>query len=101
MSYRDILVLRKEARGWRLEDIGDDPPEDPPLDPELMEGLQDGDPQVGDLLVATVSLAGCEFAVLAEISSTETISVSGRLSLYYILQLFEACVDVLLSYPVL
>lgn len=45
MSYRDILVLRKEARGWRLEDVGDEPPENPPLDPELMSGIQESDPQ--------------------------------------------------------
>lgn len=46
MSYRDILLLRKEARGWRLEDIGEEPPADPPLDPDFMEGVQEGDPQV-------------------------------------------------------
>lgn len=46
MSYRDILVLRREARGWRLEDMGDEPPEDPPLDPDLMAGIAEGDPQV-------------------------------------------------------
>ena len=45
MSYRDILVLRKEARGWCLEDMGDEPPENPPLDPELMSGIQESDPQ--------------------------------------------------------
>lgn len=47
MSYRDILVLRKEARGWSLEDMGDEPPADPPLDPELMAGIEEGDPEVG------------------------------------------------------
>eukprot|EP00904_Undaria_pinnatifida_P013773 jgi/Undpi1/9526/HiC_scaffold_27.g11982.m1 len=45
MSYRDILLLRKEARGWRLEDMGDEPPENPPLDPELMSGVRETDPQ--------------------------------------------------------
>lgn len=47
MSYRDILLLRKEARGWRLQDMGEEPPGgSPPLDPELMEGVPEGDPRV-------------------------------------------------------
>lgn len=47
MSYRDILLLRKEVRGWRLEDMGEPPPtENPPLDPEFVRGLAEGDPQV-------------------------------------------------------
>lgn len=48
MSYRDIILLRKDARGWRLEDMGDEPPAgaSPPLDPEMMEGLSEEDPQV-------------------------------------------------------
>lgn len=47
MSYRDILLLRKEARGWRLEDMGEEPPAvDPPLDPDFMRGLSSDDPQV-------------------------------------------------------
>lgn len=51
MSYRDMLLLRKEARGWRLEDMGDEPPASPPLDPELMEGIQEDEPQVGVLVM--------------------------------------------------
>lgn len=46
MSYRDILLLRREARGWRLQDMGDEPPADPPLDPEFMSGIREEDPQV-------------------------------------------------------
>ena len=47
MSYRDILILRKETRGWRLEDMGDEPPaEAPPLDSEFMAGVEESDPQV-------------------------------------------------------
>lgn len=50
MSYRDILLVRKEARGWRLEDMGGGGEEpagtSPPLDPELMEGVEEGDPGV-------------------------------------------------------
>lgn len=47
MSYRDILLLRKEVRGWRLENMGEPPPvNQPPLDPEFMQGLHEGDPQV-------------------------------------------------------
>ncbi len=46
MSYRDMLLLRKEARGWRLQDMGDEPPENPPLDPEMMQGIPEGDPRV-------------------------------------------------------
>lgn len=51
MSYRDILLLRKAARGWRLEDMGEEPPENnPPLDPELMEGISEEDPRVSVML---------------------------------------------------
>lgn len=48
MSYRDILLLRKDARGWRLEDMGEEPAAEasPPLDPEMMEGISEEDPQV-------------------------------------------------------
>lgn len=47
LSYRDILILRRESRGWRLKDMGDEPPaEKPPLDLEFMAGVEDSDPQV-------------------------------------------------------
>ena len=52
MSYRDILLLRKESRGWRLEDMGDEPPENPPLDLEFMAGIEEGNPQVKSIVLA-------------------------------------------------
>lgn len=49
-----MLVLRKEARGWRLEDMGDEPPASPPLDPEFMEGVQEDEPQVGAMALCFI-----------------------------------------------
>lgn len=47
MSYRDILILRKETRAWQLEDMGDEPAEEiPPLDPDFMAGIDESNPEV-------------------------------------------------------
>lgn len=54
MSYRDMLLLRKEARGWRLEDMGNEPPASPPLDPELMDGIGKDEPLVGIVASSTL-----------------------------------------------
>lgn len=67
MSYRDILVLRKEARGWRLEDMGDEPPENPPLDPELMSGIRESDSQARRLS-CDITGTGCRWMKMTNVA---------------------------------
>lgn len=59
MSYRDILVLRKEARGWRLEDMGDEPLADSPIDLLFMDGIHERDARVkSNLVYLLIKIAG-------------------------------------------
>ncbi|CAN0531515.1 unnamed protein product, partial [Ectocarpus sp. 12 AP-2014] len=66
MSYRDILLVRKEARGWRLEDMGGGGEEpagtSPPLDPELMEGVEEGDPGYEELAQFAAKVQGLKLS---------------------------------------
>ncbi|CAN0101714.1 unnamed protein product, partial [Discosporangium mesarthrocarpum] len=62
MTYQEMMWLRKEARGWSLSGMGEEPPPDAPLDPDMMEGVDEGHPQFDDICAFAARTQGLKLA---------------------------------------